>query len=608
MYTRSVDILDDYSFTNGPEDPRRVGAFPQPQQFQQYLVEASKPLRIVFAYDDDTSKVFVHRVLADCSPGEAALVTQGDWLIRADNLSVPGGKWRGDQLSLLLIALTKSKKSTVTLALQRPASFHGRRPPYIWYGEGKTGELLASCSDDEFEPVHNADASAGRGSGRCLVCSFYNFARGRAISRRRLARPQAWREAHAHCVQQSPLLMFKAPGAEERCGRSACVVEVFRPSDAVAAPPPSSEEQSANIVPFRTGVRLESAKRTGPRTVRAILPWLLLGMGRISEAEINAVATEFGLSSIVEVPMRQNKRGAPSLLQPSRGSDLDQFIDCVAALHRPAISLGLAVCGRFPSPDAAVLMYCSANMGRQAATLLAAYLHWLGRLSFLESVQLAQLSCGEVPDRGLLRKATAKLARESSLRRQSREVVWPYGGEHAMFVAAASHSRLPRAAPARATPAAHNGTQQASWPERPPSSRSAPYVAGNGPHAGPADPSGAEPQAAHEWGALGYAGGSVPMVRQEDGQHALRVQLRPQRRPTRLLYCFKIDGMLHVDPAAPHERAPDGSIMNVLPGAQLRTSRGDELRLARREAVHRVRRFGLREAALAEHASDAVDN
>ena len=82
-------------------------------------------------------------------------------------------------------------------------------------------------------------------------------------------------------------------------------------------------------------------------------------------------------------------------MQPVQGSSLDHFIECVGALHCHSVDQGVTGRAVVSTPKgSAVMLHCARNMEVQAATVLAAYLHWHGCVSLAGSVQLTQQALG----------------------------------------------------------------------------------------------------------------------------------------------------------------------------------------------------------------------
>ena len=129
-----------------------------------------------------------------------------------------------------------------------------------------------------------------------------------------------------------------------------------------------------------------------PRPMRphvvALLPWLLVATGPLLPADLPVVATEHGLSVVAQLRLRIAAHRHIAVPGAPQGSPLTDLAQCICALHRSALGVGLSESTGAAGARKAVLLYCTAHPARwapQVATLVVAYLHLLARLGLHES-------------------------------------------------------------------------------------------------------------------------------------------------------------------------------------------------------------------------------
>jgi hypothetical protein len=116
---------------------------------RRYFLLLRKPLAVQFAYDADSKQVLAHRISSACDPVNRQLLQLGDWLVRAGDLISEEGNWSEPVLEALLQLLESDTDTKVIL--ERPATYHGERPAYIWCAAGRAG--VCSSRDLGLQPM-----------------------------------------------------------------------------------------------------------------------------------------------------------------------------------------------------------------------------------------------------------------------------------------------------------------------------------------------------------------------------------------------------------------------------------------------------------------------
>eukprot|EP00892_Ulva_mutabilis_P010346 jgi/Ulvmu1/7684/UM038_0116.1 len=510
---------------------------------RSYYVELQKPLQVQFFVDPESSQVVVHRIFAGCTRTECRLLQPGDTLLSAGPVDSRHGKWSSDELSALLPALMDD--SSLQCIMERPPRSPGSREGYIWYALGAAGETCSEAVAMGALADHSVLVVPQQGEprrpGRQLLTSFHRIRQGEAQFLRRLARPEQWRRNVNVCRAVPPLELRFPPPAQD------------------AAQPYNGAPRGGH---------------TPPLAARAVLPWLVIVQGMLDAEGAVAVAAELGLQTVDVVRVAMGPGGWPRLRgSPLHVSPLSAFIGVVCGVHAAAVRLGVTGRGIMRNGGrTAVLVHAPHQAPGYAATVMAAVLHWVGCLPLAESAAVAGERCASEVDVGLIRAATAKLAREAAFRPRPLRVTWPYGGDGSVVLAIDAAGKPRREAPCTAS----RGLVPL------PDSRQRYYTPG------PADAQAATRHVVINPGA-GDGPIEIPMHCSKQGAHTAEVWVHPKHTATTLRYAFRVQSIRSVDPALPLSWGVGGQMMHTLAVPAARVLRTEEVAAARREAARSVR-------------------
>jgi hypothetical protein len=137
-----------------------------------------------------------------------------------------------------------------------------------------------------------------------------------------------------------------------------------------------------------------------------VLPWLLVVHGPLERGQVTSTCAHFGKCTLDIVRLTVDEKLRPRLRgsAPTR-SPLDAFVDAVCGMHAAAIRAGLPPLrqwgrvasqwgdGTWGSKDWGVALAAPVESPDAAATVVAAFLHWLGCLPLEESIAVACKRC-----------------------------------------------------------------------------------------------------------------------------------------------------------------------------------------------------------------------
>lgn len=365
-----------------------------------------------------------------------------------------------------------NRTTKIKLLLER----HTSGEPVTWYHPGKTGGA-SSAGHSALELPVNLSTCGIEGwaadvpsPGRPLYATFHRNSQAglnRRTSRTRALRAERLRHELAAAADMADDLMSAAAAARGRPPPNHPPLDASgRPGpgpaagssssssgggsrSSTASTTPQQQQQQQQDTPLPSSPSSPSASpltltQQQAAVVSPLLPWLLVAQGRLSTSEMTLLASQCGLSRVLELGLASLNgnlavRGASNegLRSPSPTNNgslrMRALVDAAASLQRLAVrrGYGRARSGqRGPLGTAVLLRLEAPGLERQLPTLLAAWLHWYGGMEAADAVAAAEggpLRPHRV-DSSLLEEAAAYLCK-GALDRMNRVVLtWRYGG------------------------------------------------------------------------------------------------------------------------------------------------------------------------------------